>query len=79
MTAGRVMDRNGDPITELVRYRFGRRASCHVGELGGEPSFSGQANGLWLWQTAIGSIIVNAVVPTKSIMPPGLRFVADGR
>ena len=27
------------------------------GPLGGEPSFRGQANGLWLWQNAVGAMI----------------------
>ena len=32
------------------------------GKLGGEPSFSGQANGLWLWQNDVGMLIVEAVI-----------------
>ncbi|MFT9256925.1 MAG: FAD-dependent oxidoreductase [Acetobacter sp.] len=31
------------------------------GPLGGEASFRGQANGLWLWQKDVGGLIVNAV------------------
>ena len=32
------------------------------GPLGGEPSFRGTANGLWLWQNAIGQMIVEQVL-----------------
>ena len=32
------------------------------GKLGGESSFSGQANGLWLWQNDVGMLIVRAVL-----------------
>lgn len=33
------------------------------GALGGEPSFRGNANGLWLWQNNVGQMIVDAVMP----------------
>jgi hypothetical protein len=36
------------------------------GSLGGEPSFSGQANGLWLWQTAVGRLIVDQILATQA-------------
>ena len=32
------------------------------GRLGGETSFRGQANGLWLWQHDVGALIVEAVL-----------------
>ena len=32
------------------------------GKLGGEPSFKGQANGLWLWQSDVGGLIVDALL-----------------
>ena len=31
------------------------------GPLGGEPSFRGQANGLWLWQNAVGAMITEQI------------------
>jgi hypothetical protein len=39
-------------------------ASGHVpdGGLGGEASFSGKANGLWLWQNDIGQMIVDQLL-----------------
>ncbi|RZM10963.1 MAG: aminotransferase DegT, partial [Sphingomonas sp.] len=32
------------------------------GRLGGEASFSGQANGLWLWQNDVGMMIVDQLL-----------------
>jgi hypothetical protein len=32
------------------------------GALGGEPSFRGNANGLWLWQNDVGRMIVDQVL-----------------
>ena len=32
------------------------------GTLGGEPSFRGQANGLWLWQNDVGRLIVDQIL-----------------
>lgn len=32
------------------------------GKLGGEPSFRGQANGLWLWQNDVGQLIVEQLL-----------------
>ena len=32
------------------------------GRLGGEASFRGQANGLWLWQNDVGQMIVDQVL-----------------
>ena len=30
--------------------------------LGGEKSFRGQANGLWLWQNDVGAMIADAIL-----------------
>lgn len=71
----RVMDGHGVPIAGL--FGIGLAAGfVPRGRLGGEPSFTGMANGLWLWQNDIGAIIVEAVVPPPSIAPGTLR-VAD--
>ncbi len=53
----RVMDSRGNPIAGLFGIGLAAGFVPH-GKLGGEPSFVGQANGLWLWQNDIGSIIV---------------------
>ena len=36
------------------------------GRLGGEPSFQGKANGLWLWQNDVGSMIVSRLLEDKA-------------
>lgn len=36
------------------------------GSLGGEPSFVGQTNGLWLWQNDIGAIILDSLLERKT-------------
>jgi hypothetical protein len=36
-----------------------------LGRAGGEPSFRGNANGLWLWQNNVGQMIVDAVLPAE--------------
>ncbi len=57
----RVVDGSGTPVASV--FGIGLAAGfVPYGRLGGERSFSGQANGLWLWQTDIGSIIVDAVL-----------------
>ncbi len=39
------------------------------GRLGGEPSFRGQANGLWLWQNDVGLMIVDQLLdgPVRAV------------
>jgi len=57
----RVMDADGLPVPGV--YGIGL-ASGHVpdGRLGGEASFGGKANGLWLWQNDIGQMIVDQLL-----------------
>jgi hypothetical protein len=38
-----------------------------TGKLGGEPSFTGQANGLWLWQSDVGGMIVDAILDGSTV------------
>ena len=57
----RVRAADGRPIPGL--YGLGLAAGfVPWGSLGGEASFSGQANGLWLWQNDVGSMIVDQVL-----------------
>jgi dTDP-4-amino-4,6-dideoxygalactose transaminase len=59
----RVLDAAGAPIAGL--YGIGLAAGfVPSGSLGGEASFSGQANGLWLWQNDVGAMIVDQVLNT---------------
>ncbi len=57
-TECRVLDRNGAPIPGI--YGIGLASGFRLtGNLGGEPSFTGQTNGLWLYQNGVGEIILN--------------------
>ena len=57
----RICDVSGRPIPNL--FGIGLAAGfVPSGKLGGEPSFRGQANGLWLWQTAVGALIVDQLL-----------------
>ncbi len=54
--ACQVLDASGAPIPGLLG--LGLAAGFTSGpEIGGEPSFSGQTNGLWQWHNTIGAII----------------------
>ena len=57
----RMVDVDGVPIAGL--YGLGLAAGfVPSGSLGGECSFTGQANGLWLWQNEVGLMIVDQVM-----------------
>jgi dTDP-4-amino-4,6-dideoxygalactose transaminase len=59
--ACRILDADGAPVPGL--FGIGLAAGfVPRGKLGGEPSFSGQANGLWLWQNDVGRLIAEAVM-----------------
>ncbi len=68
----RVMDVQSQPIDGL--FGIGLAAGfVPSGALGGEPSFSGQANGLWLWQTAVGSMIIDNLL-ARPVLPAASRL-----
>jgi dTDP-4-amino-4,6-dideoxygalactose transaminase len=57
----RVVDAAGVPVPGL--YGLGLAAGfVPWGPLGGEKSFRGQANGLWVWQNDVGRMIVDGVL-----------------
>jgi hypothetical protein len=56
----RVLDGGGHPLPHLFAIGLAAGFVPH-GKLGGEPSFRGQANGLWLWQSDVGGLIVDAL------------------
>ena len=59
--ACRVTGMDGMPVPGL--YGIGLAAGfVPHGPLGGEPSFRGQANGLWLWQNDVGQLIVEQLL-----------------
>ena len=57
----RILDRGGRPVPNLFGIGLAAGFVPH-GRLGGEASFVGQANGLWLWQNDVGLLIVDAVL-----------------
>lgn len=57
----RVLDGGGRPVPGLFGIGLGA-GFVPRGRLGGEASFRGQANGLWLWQHDVGSLIIDAVM-----------------
>ena len=71
----RVIDATHQPVPGA--YGIGFAAGIRTtGALGGEPSFTGQSNGLWLWQNAIGQRIVDQLLATAQTARPPLRIVA---
>lgn len=57
----RIIDADGVPLPGA--YAIGLAAGfVPSGALGGERSFRGQANGLWLWQNDVGQMIVDQVL-----------------
>ena len=57
----RIRDAAGAPVPGL--YGIGLAAGfVPHGKLGGEASFVGQANGLWLWQNDVGMMIVDQLL-----------------
>src|ERR1700678_417799 len=57
----RVVEAGGNPLPHL--FAIGLAAGfVPYGKLGGEKSFRGQANGLWLWQNDVGALIADAIV-----------------
>ncbi len=56
-----VLDAAGRPLPDLFGIGLAAGFLPH-GKLGGEPSFKGQANGLWLWQSDVGGLIVDAIL-----------------
>ncbi|GCE81572.1 L-aspartate oxidase [Komagataeibacter oboediens] len=71
-----VMDEDGHPIAGLfgIGLASGFRPS---GAMGGESSFRGQVNSLWLWQTAIGEKILHHLLPQDApVLVPVTRLRA---
>jgi hypothetical protein len=57
----RILDSHDRPVPGA--YGIGLSAGfVPWGRLGGEASFRGQANGLWLWQNDVGQMIVDQLL-----------------
>jgi len=87
----RILDADSVPIPGL--FGIGLAAGfVPRGALGGEASFRGQANGLWLWQHDVGSLIIHAITgaaagkdealprwdPANVNLPAPLSILAEG-
>jgi hypothetical protein len=60
-TACRVLDARGAVVPNL--YGIGLASGFRLtGALGGEPSFRGQTNGLWLYQNGVGAMILDRIL-----------------
>jgi UDP-N-acetylglucosamine 2-epimerase (non-hydrolysing) len=61
----RVLDGSGQPVDGVLALGL---AAGFVpgGPMGGEPSFRGQTNGLWLWQNDIGAMVMQTSLPTRA-------------
>ncbi len=57
----RVIAADGTPVSGAFGIGLGA-GFVPWGKLGGEPSFRGNANGLWLWQNDVGQMIVGQVL-----------------
>ncbi|OWK30842.1 DegT/DnrJ/EryC1/StrS family aminotransferase [Sphingomonas mucosissima] len=63
--ACRVTDASGAPVPGLFGIGLAAGFVPH-GKLGGEASFVGQANGLWLWQNDVGMMIVDQLLAGRA-------------
>jgi hypothetical protein len=62
----RVVDANGAPLPGV--FAIGLAAGfVPWGAMGGEPSFVGQANGLWQWQNDVGRMIVDQLLAARAL------------
>ena len=60
-TAGRVLAADGTPIAGVLGIGLASGFKL-TGKLGGEPSFTGQTNGLWLYQNGVGELILDQII-----------------
>ncbi len=65
----RVLDAAGAPLPDVFGIGLGA-GFLPRGRLGGEASFRGQANGLWLWQHDVGALIVDAALKSSTAVAP---------
>ena len=62
----RVLDGDGAVVPDA--YGIGLAAGfVPDGDLGGEPSFDGQTNGLWLYQNGVGERILDQLMSTNAL------------
>ncbi len=57
----RALDAAGEPVPNVLALGLSA-GFVPWGPLGGEPSFRGQTNGIWLWQNGVGAMIVETLL-----------------
>lgn len=65
----RLLRKDGTPVVGAFGVGLGS-GLVPSGAMGGEPSFSGQTNGLWLYQNDIGKMLLDRMVPPLHDAPP---------
>ncbi len=74
----RILRADGTPIPNLFGIGLGSGFRPY-GEMGGEPSFSGQLNSLWLYQNDIGAIVYRGVIESLArVRLPRLELPSVG-
>ena len=63
---GCALDADGQPIAGLFVYGLGSRLLKRSDAIGGEPSFGGSADGVWLYHHHGGGVTLNALRKTWS-------------
>ena len=58
----RLLQQNGNPVPNV--YGVGL-ASGFVPDNGGEPSFKGQTNSIWIYQNPAGNILLDTILNTQ--------------
>jgi UDP-N-acetylglucosamine 2-epimerase len=64
----RVIDASRNPVSGVLALGLAA-GFVPKGAMGGEPSFKGQTNGLWLWQNDIGAMIMQTCLRERSARP----------
>ncbi|HEY0270521.1 MAG TPA: DegT/DnrJ/EryC1/StrS family aminotransferase [Sphingomonas sp.] len=71
----RLLAANGQPVPGVLGIGLAA-GFVPSGNLGGEKSFTGQANGLWMWQNDVGRMIVDAILAGADTRSRPRRAVA---
>jgi predicted oxidoreductase len=61
----RLLDADAQPIPGAYGLGLASGFVPH-GSMGGEPSFDGQTNGLWLYQNDVGARVLDQVLASSS-------------
>ena len=71
----RLLQANGEPLDDVFSIGLGNGFRPSE-SMGGEPSFAGQANSLWLYQNDIGAAVWRGVRESTGLAAPNQRWTA---